>query len=171
MNAPTERHWYAIYTRSRAEKKVQLELELQGIENYLPMQRKLRTWSDRKKWVDVPLISGYVFVYIDRREYEMVLKTPNVVTYVRSEGKAAIIPEREIDTIKLLLREKEISVEISNQLFKKGDLIEVISGPLIGMRGKLVTLKGKKRVAIEIVQLNLSLVVEVPLSEITKIKV
>ena len=55
-------HWYAIYTRSRGEKVTAKLLSDQGIEAYLPLQRKLRQWSDRKKWVEVPYINSYVFV-------------------------------------------------------------------------------------------------------------
>ena len=59
--------WHAIYVHSRAEKKVHVELTLKGIESFLPLHRKLRQWSDRKKWVEIPLISGYVFVHITRK--------------------------------------------------------------------------------------------------------
>ncbi len=169
MSNINEKHWYAVYTKSRAEKKALLELEIQGVECYLPLHRKLRQWSDRKKWVEVPLIPGYLFVHISLKEYDLVLRTNNVVTYVRFEGKAAIIPEREIEAVKLLLCQKEVTLEVSNQIFTKGDKIEIIVGPLMGMKGKLVNLKGKKKVAIEIEQLNLSLIVEVPINEISKI--
>ena len=57
-----EYHWYAIYTRSRGEKVVAKLLKESGLEVYLPLQRKLRQWSDRKKWVEVPYINSYVFV-------------------------------------------------------------------------------------------------------------
>jgi transcription antitermination factor NusG len=162
------RKWFVLYTRSRAEKKVLNELELEGIEAYLPLQRKLRQWSDRKKWVEMPLISGYLFVHINLKEYEKVLKTFGVVGYVRFEGKAAVVPDHQIEYIKKMLHEPGLNIEVSPQLPDKGDQIIVIAGPLIGLRGKLVSLKGKKRVAIEIIQLNLSLLVEVQLSDIEK---
>lgn len=165
----SSKSWYAVYTHSRAEKKVQLELEFQGIENYLPIHKKLRQWSDRKKWVEVPLISGYIFVHIDLQEYDKVLKTNNVVSYVRFEGKAAIIPDHQIETIQRMLRQTELEIEVNFENFKKGDDVEVIGGPLIGMQGQLINIKGKKRVAVQLQQLNLSLTVELPLSEIQKI--
>ncbi len=173
MNITTETkfepHWYAVYTKSRAEKKVLLEFELQGIDAYLPLQRKLRQWSDRKKWVEVPLISGYIFVHISLKEYDAVLRTPGVVTYVRFEGKAAIIPDNQIDLIKRMMRQTEIAIEISHELFNEGDPVEVIAGPLIGMQGTLVQFKGSKRVVVQVVQLNLSVLVEVPVSEVRKL--
>ncbi len=169
IRSDSDKNWFAVYTRSRAEKKVQLEFELEEIESYLPLQKKLRQWSDRKKWVESPLIPGYIFVRISRRDYDKVLKTPNVVSYVRFEGTAAIIPDNQIETIKQLLRQHEMEIEVSYDNFKKGDPVEVMAGPLIGTKGKLVLFKGKKRVAIELEQMNLSLTVEVPLNEIRKV--
>ena len=43
-------NWFAIRVKSRSEKKVYADLAEQNIEAYLPLQRKLRVWSDRKKW-------------------------------------------------------------------------------------------------------------------------
>jgi transcription antitermination factor NusG len=93
-------HWYAIRVKSRTEKKVNADLLDLGIDSYLPLQRRLRIWSDRKKWVEMPLISGYVFVHISRKEYEIVLRTMNVVCYVFFQGKAAIINDKDILTLK-----------------------------------------------------------------------
>jgi transcription antitermination factor NusG len=161
--------WHVAYTKSRAEKKVLIELEFQGIEAYLPLQRRLRQWSDRKKWVEVPLISGYIFVFITRKDYDKVLRTNGIVTYVRFEGKAAIIPDEQIEYIKKLLSQSELQVAISPQLIKTGDKVEVTVGPLIGLKGTIVSFKGKKRVAIQLEQLNLSLMVDLPATQIQKI--
>ena len=93
-------HWYAVYVKSRAEKKAQIELQQKGIENFLPLQRKLRQWSDRKKWVEMPLIPGYLFVRISRKEYDLTLQSTQVVSFVRFEGTAATIPDNQIDYLK-----------------------------------------------------------------------
>lgn len=161
--------WYAVYTKSRTEKKVLLELEYQGIEAYLPIYKKLRQWSDRKKWVETPLISGYLFVHINNIDYDKVFRTQGVVAYVRFEGKAATIPDNQIDAIKQLLRQHQYKIKISREIFTKGDYIEVIGGPLLGLKGTLISIRGKKRVAVQLAQLNLSLIVELPLEEIRKI--
>lgn len=164
-----QKHWYAVYTKSRAEKKVQIEFEYQGIDSYLPLQQKLRQWSDRKKWIELPLISGYIFVNISKFEYDKVLQTPGVVTYVKFEGKAAVIPEEQIEAIKRLLKQNEHEVSVSIEDFSKGDTIEVIAGSLMGLKGSLISIKGKKRVAIILEQLNMSLVIDIPISDIRKI--
>jgi transcription antitermination factor NusG len=165
------KNWLAVYTKSRAEKKVLIELEFQGIEAYLPLQRKLRQWSDRKKWVEVPLISGYIFVCITLKEYDKVLQTNGVVTYVRFDGKAAVIPDEQIEFIKRMLSQTDVNVEVSSQQLDPGDKVEVTVGPLIGLTGTLVSFKGKKRVAIQLEQLNLSILVDLPSNQIQKINV
>ena len=156
-----EYKWHVVYIRSRAEKKAAIELLQKNIETYLPLQRKLRQWSDRKKWVEMTLISGYLFVYISRKEYDIVLQSNYVVSYVRFEGKAAIIPERQIESLKIMLSQDNLDIDVTPQKFEIGQRIEVISGPLIGVSGKLVNIKGIIKVAIILEQLGYSAVFEI----------
>ena len=44
-----EKNWLAIYTNSRAEKKVEERLIKEGIEAYCPTYTTVKQWSDRKK--------------------------------------------------------------------------------------------------------------------------
>jgi len=177
INNPLEYKWHVVYIRSRAEKKAAIELQQKNIETYLPLQRKLRQWSDRKKWVEMPLISGYLFVFISRKEYDSVLQSNYVVSYVKFEGKAAIIPERQIESLKIMLSQDNperqieslkimlsqdnLEIDVTPQKFEIGQRIEVISGPLIGVAGKLVNIKGKSKVAIILEQLGYSAVIEI----------
>ena len=158
--------WHAVYVKSRAEKKAQTELEFHDIETFLPLQRKLRQWSDRKKWVETPLISGYLFVKTSRKEYDLILQTNNVVSYVRFEGKAAVIPDYQIEYLKLMLKQDNSEVEISREKLKPGQMIEVIAGPLIGLKGKLQKIKGKNKVSLELEQLGYSALVEIQVEDI-----
>ncbi len=164
-------NWYAIRVKSRSEKKVFSDLKDNEIIGYLPMQRKLRQWSDRKKWVEVPLISGYVFVYISRKEYENVLRTPNVVCYIYFEGKAAIIRQEDIDVLKKMLGQSDIEVEVTLDQFKPGQMIEIIAGPLCGMRGELIEFHGKHKVALRIQPLGYTVLVESPNQNLRPINV
>lgn len=159
-------NWHAVYTKSRAEKKAFSELQELGIQSFLPLQRKLRQWSDRKKWVEMPLISGYIFVYISRREYDKVLQSDYLVSYVRFEGKAAIIPDQQIDYLKLMLKQDNHEVCISSEQLEPGKEIEVIAGPMIGMKAKLVKIHGKNKVAIQMDQLGFAAIVEIPINDI-----
>lgn len=164
MNYQTRKtkHWYAVYTRSRAEKKVQTELELRGIESFLPLQKKLRQWKDRKKWVETPLLPGYCFVHVDRRDYDRVLQTNNVVCYITFEGKAAIVREEQIEGLKSLLRQNEFDVEITPDTFAPGKKAEIIRGPLVGLQGELCETRGQQKFLLRIEQIGKSFNVEVP---------
>ena len=164
-------NWYAIRVKSRSEKKVFSDLKDQEITGYLPMQRKLRQWSDRKKWVEVPLISGYVFVNISRKEYENVLRTPNVVCYIYFEGKAAIIRQEDIDVLKRMLGQSDIEVEITHDQLKPGQIVEIIAGPLCGMTGELIEFHGKHKVALRIQPLGYTVLVESPFQNLRPINV
>lgn len=163
-------NWHAVYVKSRAEKKAQLDLQTQGIETYLPVQRKLRQWSDRKKWVEMPVMAGYLFVKVCRKEYDQVLQSSNVVSYVRFEGKAAIVPENQIEYLKLMLSQDVTEVEITREKLKPGQMVEVVSGPFIGLKGKLQKIKGKSKVAVEFEQLGYAALVEIESKDILSIK-
>lgn len=166
INPSNQYNWYAVYIRSRAEKKAHMELQQRGIETFLPLHRKLRQWSDRKKWVELPLISGYLFVRVSRFEYDQVLQSAYVVSYVRFEGIAAIIPDEQIEYLKLMLNQNKFEIEVTDQTFETQQSIKVVAGPLIGLEGKLIEFKGKNRVAIELVQLGFSAFVEISMEDI-----
>ncbi len=153
-------NWYAVRVKSRSEKKVYADFTEQNIEAYLPLQRKLRQWSDRKKWVVMPLISGYVFVNITRKEYEIVLKTYNVVCYVHFQGKAAIIKDDDIALLKRMLGQIELQLEITVEKLKPGEMVEIIAGPLCGVIGELIHFQGKNKVALRMIPLGYTILVE-----------
>jgi transcription antitermination factor NusG len=158
--------WYALYVGSRAEKKVEEELSRKGIENYLPLRTTLRRWSDRKKLVDMPLIPGYIFVRILYKNYLQVLQTSHVVGFVRFESKPAVIPDRQIDFLKRMLKQSDYAWEVSSEQFVPGQIVEIIAGPFIGLEAELMVIKGKKRVGVRIEQINNVLLVDVPTEDL-----
>jgi transcription antitermination factor NusG len=166
-NVNHQKQWHVVYTRSRAEKKVQQELIFKNIENFLPIQKKLRQWKDRKKWVEMPLMSGYCFVHITRKEYDLVLQTNNVVSYVRFEGKAATIPDSQIEYLKQMLKQYDFEVEVTAENFAPGKKVEVVEGPLIGLRGELIEARGKNKFIIRFSQINSIFSVEVPANQLS----
>ena len=81
-NIGLEEKWYALYTRPRAEKLVYQRLVEAGIETFLPLQKTYRMWSDRKKLVEKPLLSSYVFVKTNKKSFQKVYKTNGVVKFI-----------------------------------------------------------------------------------------
>jgi transcription antitermination factor NusG len=141
--------WYAVYTRSRFEKKTARWLTEQGIEAYVPLQRVVRQWSDRRKLVLEPAIPSYVFVHIDHRLYYKVLETPGVVRYVFFDGKPAVVRDEEIDTLKRVM-DSDLEVECLPDDLQPGMQVRIIQGPLTGIEGEFVEYMGKQKVALRI---------------------
>ena len=166
-NSNVQKEWYVVYTRSRAEKKVARELELKDIEVFLPIHKQLRKWKDRKKWIETPLITGYCFVHVSRKEYFEVLQTMNVVCYITFEGKAAPVPQYQIDYLKKLTQQSDFEVTVTQENFKPGQKVEVISGPLVGIKGELIESRGKQRFVLRFEQINSYISVEIPASDLS----
>jgi transcription antitermination factor NusG len=162
-------HWYAIYVRSRSEKVVYARLCEQGIEAYLPLQKTLRQWHDRKKMVEMPLFRSYVFVRTNYKKYHIVRAIDGVAGFVSFEFQPAKIPDYQIEFLKMLLKSTD-KFEVSNDIFEYGEMVEVFRGPLTGFRGTLVTYKEKKRALLQIDAINQSLLVEIHPSSLKRIQ-
>jgi transcriptional antiterminator RfaH len=160
-------HWLAAYTKPRNEKKVLERLQEEGVEVYLPLQKILKKWSDRKKWVEEPLLRSYIFVKITDKEYAKVLKVFGVVRYVTFEGKPVPIPENQIDILRMLLGE-HIELEVVEENIEPGQLVEVIAGQLSGLKGELVKHNGKKKVVIRLDHISHLLLIILPRGYIAK---
>lgn len=158
--------WYAIYVRPRAEKKVAEGLKEIDIEHFLPLRRTLRTWSDRKKWVDMPLMPGYCFVNITEKESLSVLKVTHVLTFVRYLGKPAVIPDNQIDFLKRMLEVTDVRYEITDKMPDPGQVVEIIAGPFIGLQAEFLKVKRKSMVFIRIEQISNVVVVEIPVANL-----
>ncbi len=157
----SEKTWYALYVKSRTEKKVALELEGNQIEFYLPLEKRLKQWSDRKKWVEEPLFRSYIFVHITPKEYFKVLQVRGAVKYISFEGKAVPVPPQQIEAIRIYLAEVDPVVH-ENQEWKEGSEVEVMSGKLTGLRGILIKAKGKNRVKVEIEVVGSAIILNIP---------
>lgn len=163
-----EKAWFAVYTNSRAEKRVSDRIAEMGIETFLPLQKTLRQWSDRKKLIEKPLISSYVFVKIIPREYFTVRKIDGVVKFIMLQGKPVPIPEAQITNLRILCG-SDAEVEISTNVYEKGDLVEVTVGSLTGLRGELIRVGRKHKVVIRIIQPGMNLTVDIKTNAIRKL--
>ncbi len=160
MQATNETKWYAMYTKSRYEKKVVDELTTMGLKAWVPMVRTLRQWSDRKKWVDVPLFNSYVFIHAKCNYVHQALQANGAVYVVSFCGQPTPIPDKQIEWLKLLLESSE-KFEISYDEFSFGDHVIVEKGALQGMEGKFVNYKGRHRVLLQIDTINQNLMIDI----------
>ena len=157
----SEPKWVAVYTNPRAEKRVDDLLRGQGIESYLPLKRELHNWSDRKKWVEIPLIKSYIFARITKKMVEPVRHTPGVSHIVAFKGEPATIPDSEIQMIKdFIAADAKMSIQ-EVQMLKRGEEVWITRGTFEGSRGRLVSDCQDGNFAVEISGISMAIVVEI----------
>lgn len=138
----TEYRWFAVYAKYKAEKHIVKNLSKKGIEAYTPLLKKTKKYTRKIKNYEVPLINCYVFVKVSKQEYVTVLETEHVMSFVKINKNLIAIPQEEIDLLKRVVGEFE-NVSLAEQNYKQGDLVEIISGNLTGLKGFLVSINGK----------------------------
>lgn len=155
--------WRALYVASRQEKKVAELLTKKGIEAYVPLQKTMRQWSDRKKMVEFPLLNGYVFAHISPVEQERTVQTKGVVNFVRIEGKIAKVRESEIEQLKQLV-ELGYNLEVSGvkRNYKEGDKIKIASGALRNIEGFVLNSPEGKFLEVVLESIGQSIKVRIP---------
>jgi transcription antitermination factor NusG len=161
--------WFALYTRSRFEKKLMSELSERSVEVFLPMREILSRWKDRKKRIWLPLFPGYIFVHhVDTpaNRYR-VLSVPGAVRFVGFNARAVPIPQDQIDGVRRFL-ESNLAVD-PYPYIKIGRRVEVIAGPLTGIQGKLVQKKGRFRFVIQVDLIRQAISVEIDASDVRPI--
>jgi transcription termination/antitermination protein NusG len=158
--------WYALYTRSRFEKRLLSELSDRSIEVFLPMREVLSRWKDRRKRVWFPLFPGYIFVHhIDTPENRFrVLNIPGAVRFVGNRGFAEPVPDRQIESVRRFL-ESELSLD-PYPYIQVGQRVEVTAGPLKGIQGILIKKKGRFRFVIQVDLIRQAVSVEIDASDV-----
>ena len=160
--------WYVCRTRARAEKQVDRLFTRSGIECYLPLIEQERQWADRKKRVAFPLFPGYTFARFDLSGIHAILRTPGVVTVIRTGGYPDPLPDDEFESIKLLAKaaNETGTVLYPVEFFQSGEEVIVTSGPFEGMIGVLIETRGGSRVAVRLSAIRQATAVELNPTEL-----
>ncbi|MGK9475355.1 UpxY family transcription antiterminator [Melioribacter sp. OK-6-Me] len=161
-----KRNWFALYTKPRHEFKAQQQLHELFIEHYLPVIEVVRKWSDRKKVIKEPLFRSYIFIKADEKERLIALHQPSIVRTICSEGKPSIIPEWQIDNIKILLQEKP-QVFVSNKI-EIGTKVKIIEGPFTGIIGQVTQYNNEKWLSVSVDLLKRSILLKLPANCVVK---
>ena len=144
--------WYALRTRSRHEKLVHQQLASRGVEAFLPLVDRRRRWKDRWKTVGFPLFPGYCFARFRYQERLPVVTAIGVVQILGVNGRVLPVPDHEIEAVRQLIT-STLPLD-PHPYLREGMEVEVVRGPLTGVRGNLVR-KGKHArlvVAISVIQ-------------------
>ena len=152
--------WYALYLRSRYEKKVSVALAKKHVETFLPLIEELHLWSDRKKKVLEPLFRGYIFVKTDLRDKETIVTTDGVVRFVGIDHKPSSIPASQMGWLRRIVGG---SVEVQREKYLEvGEKVRIVAGPLIGVEGIVRQMHGISRVVVSVTAIEQSVSILVP---------
>lgn len=153
--------WYAIRTRSRHEKMVADQLGRLGVENFLPLVKRTRQWSDRVKEVELPLFSGYTFVRVvlSSSDRLRVLQTHGVAGFVGINCCGTAIPENQIEDIRTVLA-SEVSFE-EQPFLRVGQRVRIRGGALDGVEGVLSAQNDDRSLVISLEPIQRSLSVRI----------
>ena len=162
------KNWIVVRSKPRSEKIAYTQLIVRGIEAYLPLLKERRKWSDRKKWVEFPLFSSYLFARVEIKNSIFVLQTHGVSSLVKFGEEIAIVQDEVIAAIKLAI---DGGYQLTPaEYFVAGNAVEVIEGPMAGVKGIVVKLKGKDRLVIKIDAIQQALSIDIDTRFIKNIK-
>lgn len=151
--------WYAGYTASRHEKRVADHLQQRGVEHFLPLYETIHRWNNGRHRVQLPIFPSYVFVRIALRDRLRVLEIPGFVRLVGFSSVPVPLPDSEITAMQDAFKQG-IRAEPYPYL-TTGTRVEVVRGPLQGMKGILLRRQGPWRVVLSVDLIMRSMVVEV----------
>lgn len=159
--------WFVIYTRPRHEKKIVKQLEHIGVSHFLPVVKTLRTWSDRRKYIDSPLFPSYVFVQLaDAQSYFRTLEIDGVLYYVRSGRQIAGVSEDIIRNLQLIASNFFDSIEVSAERIQPGSHLLIKDGPFTGFCCEVIQHKGRQKLLVRIELLQRSVLIDMPVDHL-----
>jgi transcriptional antiterminator RfaH len=154
--------WYVLYTKPRHEKKVSARLSEQNIYSLLPTRKTLRSWHDRKKYVDEPLFPSYLFVYLDCiQNYYAGMDVEGVLYYVKTGKEVARVNESVIEKIRLIADNGK-DIETTSNYFEPGQQLVIREGSLTGLSCELVQYNNKQKLLVRVEILKRNVLVTLP---------
>ena len=159
--ARAESNWYAVQTRARHEKTIAERLREQGVTSFLPLVSEVHRWSDRRKTVELPLFSCYVFVRIapTGEDRLRVCRINGVFGIVGVRGEGIPIPDEQIEAVRTLVTEQlQWSV---HPFLKIGQRVRIRGGSMDGVEGILTARNGDRTLIISVDAIQRSLAVRI----------
>jgi transcription antitermination factor NusG len=157
---PGNLSWYAVRIRSRLGSLAAATLRGKGYEEFLPLYRSRRLWSDRTKDLDTPLFPGYLFCRFDVSDRLMpILTTPGVIGIVGFGKTPVPVDEEEIEAVRAILRSG-----LGAQpwpFLQAGSKVYVERGPLAGLEGIVTDADKVSRLVVAVTLLQRSVAVEI----------
>ena len=158
------KNWYLVNTKVRQEETANKNLMSQGFKTFLPKISYELKKSDIKTKVEV-MFPGYLFVHIDIKKDSIssIKFSRGVSNLVMFGGKLVPVPTDLIKELKDKIDEEDtLNLKTEYRDYKVGEKVIVKEGILKGLKGTLMSKKGKERVNILISLINKSVTIDMP---------
>ncbi len=142
-------NWYAIYTASRAEKRVKKRLDEAGIVHYIPSRVVEWNSDNQVKWMEVPLFSNCVFVRLTRSEFSKIQDITGIISFLREGETPVVYSEQQITSLRLL-NDHADEIDVVEDDTPVSSPVRVIQGKLLGLEGELLDEPGVCRVLVRL---------------------
>lgn len=156
------RQWYAFRVRPRHEKSVSTILRSKCCNEFLPLLKTRTRWSDRVTVVERPLFPGYIFCEIEPQGVSSVRSTPGVFDVVRAGSQPLPAHRDEVESLLHAVRHELPLEPCSLEGLRRGDSLKIMTGPLTGLCGTMVKIRGEQRLLISIELLHRQVLVDLP---------
>lgn len=149
--------WWVAHTKSRNEKALAKELAGRDISYFLPMSWKVSRTRGRKIRSLLPIFPSYLFFCGTEINRLDVLRTNRTANIIEVNDQSQFV--RELLSIEQVLAAG--AALAPHKYVQKGQICRVISGPLEGMKGFAIEIKGTTRLVLQIDMLGQAASVEV----------
>ncbi|WP_417199538.1 transcription termination/antitermination NusG family protein [Bizionia sp.] len=121
-----EKKWYVLYVKPNHEKKVEKRINDSHLDiaAFCPTRIEVRVWSDRKKKIEIPLLSRIVFIQSFEADRAKVFDFPGTVNYLYDNGEPGLVKENEITHLKRISENPNIIGHEIEEM-SPGDLISL----------------------------------------------
>ncbi len=152
-------HWFALQVKPRHERKVSSVLRELGHAVFLPQYSSRHLWSDRTKDMLLPLFPGYTFCQTMSADHWTVLQVPGVTAFVGFGKTPAPLDRHEVAAIQSIVNSGLPTSPWPT--LHRGDRVYLTGGPLRGLRGILVSVRGSHRFIVSVALLQRAVAVEI----------
>ena len=141
-----ERRWLVLHTRPRQEKSLARQLLEGQVPFYLPLIS--RRWRSRRHTLTshIPLFAGYAFLFASQEERHKALTTRRVLRALEVPDQDGLLNDL-LQINRLIATGAPITPE--DQL-GPGMFVEIKSGPLAGLRGKILRTASGRRFIVQV---------------------
>lgn len=151
-----ERRWFVLHTRGNQEKKVAEQLSARHVEHFLPVTRHDRQYGRRREQVELPLFTGYVFLFgfpQDAYEQDRARRLVQIIE-VRNQKRL----DWELANIRQAL---ERGADLSpHRHLREGVRVRVHRGPFEGLEGMIEDRTHRNRLVMQVDMLGRSVALE-----------